>query len=48
MKFEQKEWDFRRIEEEIKCWLWNWCTSKGETNMHCSFQLRSNCRLSDV
>lgn len=25
VKFNQKEWNFRRIEEAIKCYFWSWC-----------------------
>lgn len=28
--FSRNEWDFKRIEEEIKCRFWNWCVVKHE------------------
>lgn len=35
--FEGLEWDFRRVENEIKCRFWSWCVVKGEANPCTSF-----------
>lgn len=35
--FEQNEWNFRRIEEEIKCRFWSCCVAKGEADSSVSF-----------
>lgn len=29
---EKKDWDFRRIEEEIKCRFWSWCVEEEWQN----------------
>lgn len=47
-KFEHKDWNFSRIEEEIKCRFWSWCLVKGEADPICSFETWSCCRLSDM
>lgn len=28
--FEGKEWDSKKVEEEIKCRFWSWCLAKGD------------------
>lgn len=48
VKFEQKEWNFRRIEEEIKCRFWNWDMIKGEAGANISFETWNNSRLCNL
>lgn len=33
--FKGKDWNFRRIEADVTCRLWNWCAANGdaETNI---------------
>lgn len=45
-RFEHKEWNFRRIEEEIKCQFWSWCVAKGDIDTKFSFGVWSNTKLS--
>lgn len=35
--FDEKEWDFRRIEAEIKCRYWSWCAARGEADLGLSY-----------
>lgn len=37
--FDHKEWDLRRIEEEIKCRFWSWCVVRREVETNLSFEV---------
>lgn len=34
---EQQQWDFRKMEEEIKCRFWSWCVVKGVAQLNTRF-----------
>lgn len=36
-RFNGMEWDYRRIENEIKCRYWSWCVVKEEADPCISF-----------
>lgn len=47
IKFERKDWNFRRIEEEIKCRFWSWGLAKGDAESSLSFAALNETRLKD-
>lgn len=46
--FEHKEWNIRRIEEEIKCRFWNWCLVRGEVDTNWVFDTWGRQKLSEI
>lgn len=43
--FSNKEWNFRRIGDEIKCRFWSWCAARGEVESIMSFNNWANHSL---
>ncbi|KAL6545130.1 hypothetical protein OROHE_009795 [Orobanche hederae] len=46
--FENGEWDFKRMEDEIRCRYWSWCAVKGFANPNESFIEWSNGNLCNM
>lgn len=45
--FEDKEWNFRKLEMEIKCRFWSWCVVRGNAGQGMSYSHWSSNCLSD-
>lgn len=48
VKFKHTEWNFRHMEEEIKCRFWSQCLARGEAESNCSFEVWNRRKLCDI